>query len=390
MLADLLALRRRRARPGRHRRPRHPDRRGHASRSAASIGALYASDDELAAALARGRRGRRGAAVADAAARGLRHRADLGDRRPGPHRQRHERRAERAGRLHRGGAVPARVHRRPPLGAPGHRRPGPVRAPTTASSPRAAPGSAPACCCTGWPRAPDPLVRSWRAACADPSGALDRGQQAFPDRQEQRDEPVVAADHLGHLPDLGRSGRPSPRTRSAAARSGRPAPAARPRRRRPRCRRPAAAGARPPGSRGTRACPRRRRPGRRPPSERRGSTSRARPRISRYRLAANPACGERLPGHPLVLRLHVDAGQHAVRAHAPEQPDAGGAAAGADLHHRAGADRRGARNRSAAPRPGDRRRCRPGLRRWRRAASSGRPRAGSRPRKPRVPRAASR
>ncbi len=54
-----------------------------------------------------------------------------------------------------------------------------------------------------------------------------------------------------------------------------------------------------------------------------------------------PGLGERLAGHPLALGLHVHAGQHAVRPHAAEQPDAGGATAGADLHHGAGVDGRG-------------------------------------------------
>ena len=86
------------------------------------LGALYASDDALAGALLAAGRGERRAAVADAAGGRLRRRARLPGRGPG------ERPAQQpaAGGLDRGGAVPARVHRRPSLGAPGHRRRGPV------------------------------------------------------------------------------------------------------------------------------------------------------------------------------------------------------------------------------------------------------------------------
>jgi hypothetical protein len=43
-------------------------------------------------------------------------------------------------------------------------------------------------------------------------------------------------------------------------------------------------------------------------------------------------------GQPLVFRFQVDAGEDAVRAHAPQQPDPRDAASGPDLDDRTGAD----------------------------------------------------
>ena len=48
---------------------------------------------------------------------------------------------------------------------------------------------------------------------------------------------------------------------------------------------------------------------------------------------ADAALGERLLGQPLVLRLDVDRGQHAVVAHAGQQPQSADTHAGAHLHH---------------------------------------------------------
>ena len=48
---------------------------------------------------------------------------------------------------------------------------------------------------------------------------------------------------------------------------------------------------------------------------------------------------ERLARQAVVLGLGVHAGEHAAWAHAAQQPDAGAAAAGADLHDRARTDR---------------------------------------------------
>ena len=48
--------------------------------------------------------------------------------------------------------------------------------------------------------------------------------------------------------------------------------------------------------------------------------------------------GEGLAGRPVVLGLHVDRGEHPVRAHPAQQPHRADAGAGADLHDRLGAD----------------------------------------------------
>ena len=70
----------------------------------------------------------------------------------------------------------------------------------------------------------------------------------------------------------------------------------------------------------------------------RGSTSRARPEISRTRLDGDAGLGDGLAGRPVVLGLHVDRGEDAVRAHPAEQPHRADAGAGADLDDRLGAD----------------------------------------------------
>jgi hypothetical protein len=57
-------------------------------------------------------------------------------------------------------------------------------------------------------------------------------------------------------------------------------------------------------------------------------------------LSGDPGVGERLAGQPLVLGLHIDGGQHAVGAHAAQQPQARDTGAGADLHHGAGIEHR--------------------------------------------------
>ena len=65
-----------------------------------------------------------------------------------------------------------------------------------------------------------------------------------------------------------------------------------------------------------------------------------------------PGLLEDPPGHPLVLRLQIDRGEHAVGTHPAEEPEAADAGTGADLHHRAG----GAGGGQQAQRgPGDRR-----------------------------------
>ena len=112
------------------------------------VGGYFANDDALAAALARGRRGRRRAAVALPAGRRLRGEARLQGRR-------RRQRAGRTGRDH-GGAVPPALRRRRPLGPPRHRlrrrRPGrELRV-----DHRARPASVPARCCT-WLGTPEPL-----------------------------------------------------------------------------------------------------------------------------------------------------------------------------------------------------------------------------------------
>ena len=58
--------------------------------------------------------------------------------------------------------------------------------------------------------------------------------------------------------------------------------------------------------------------------------------MKRARLPAKPAARKACAGELLALRLGVDRGQHAVRAHAVQQMDAGDAGAGADLGHRLG------------------------------------------------------
>ena len=55
-------------------------------------------------------------------------------------------------------------------------------------------------------------------------------------------------------------------------------------------------------------------------------------------------------GGPLVLRVDVDRGEHAVRGHPAQQPEPAHPGAGADLDHRAGPDRR-RRGSTAPPHP---------------------------------------
>ena len=120
--------------------------------------------------------GRRRAAVADAAGRGLR----------GAHRLQGGRRGQRR-RLARGDhrrAVPAALHGRPALGTPGHRIRRRLARPTSSSTPRAPPASAPAPSCTGWScasRSPacgaQPAGRPWSSGCprpTAPAGVLPR------------------------------------------------------------------------------------------------------------------------------------------------------------------------------------------------------------------------
>ena len=61
----------------------------------------------------------------------------------------------------------------------------------------------------------------------------------------------------------------------------------------------------------------------------------------RVRDGGEAGLDEDPPGDPLVLVLHVDRGQHAVGAHAAQQPDAADPGTGADLDHGLGAARRG-------------------------------------------------
>ena len=61
----------------------------------------------------------------------------------------------------------------------------------------------------------------------------------------------------------------------------------------------------------------------------------------RARWVGDAGLGEGLAGQPLVLGLDVDGGQHAVGAHAAQQPQPGDAGAGADLDDGAGVEHRG-------------------------------------------------
>ena len=58
-------------------------------------------------------------------------------------------------------------------------------------------------------------------------------------------------------------------------------------------------------------------------------------------LGGDAGLGERLLREPLVLGLDVDGGEHPVGAHAAQQPQAGHAGAGADLHDGSGVEHRG-------------------------------------------------
>ncbi len=80
--------------------------------------------------------------------------------------------------------------------------------------------------------------------------------------------------------------------------------------------------------------------------------------------------GERFPCHSLVFRLDINAGERGAGAHSAQQPDAGAAAAGADLDRGPGPDRAG-QEASVAPPPGALARCRPG-----RPHTPGRPATG--------------
>ena len=83
MLADALAYADAVLEPGSHGRPGHADRRGPGGAGQRSRGALYATDDELAAALLDAGARQRGPAVADAAGGGLRGCPGLPRRGPG-------------------------------------------------------------------------------------------------------------------------------------------------------------------------------------------------------------------------------------------------------------------------------------------------------------------
>ena len=116
--------------------------------------ALYATDDALAAALiaageASGDRVWRMPLADDYATALDSDVADLAHVATGP-----------VAGLDHGGAVPARVRRRAAVGAPGHRRARAGRPRTTASCPRARPGSASGCC--------------WKLSPADEPGASPR------------------------------------------------------------------------------------------------------------------------------------------------------------------------------------------------------------------------
>ena len=67
--------------------------------------------------------------------------------------------------------------------------------------------------------------------------------------------------------------------------------------------------------------------------------------------------GERLLGQPLMLGLDVDRGQHAVVAHARQQPQPADAGARADLDDRLGAGQLGQHAQQCADRGGDRARA---------------------------------
>jgi hypothetical protein len=71
-------------------------------------------------------------------------------------------------------------------------------------------------------------------------------------------------------------------------------------------------------------------------------------------VGCEPGLGVGLARQPLVLRVNVDAGQHAVLTHPAEQPNARGTAAGAYLDHRTGAERRGDEPQRGAPGGADR------------------------------------
>ena len=133
---------------------------------------------------------------------------------------------------------------------------------------KGATASALACCCSGWRGGPGLSQVQWLAgsACAGilpwplsraaaPSAPLDRGQQPVADREQHGRQPLVLPYLLGQLPDRGRA-RVIPA--GVGQRGHRPAHY-----RTPPPRRAAAAAARPPGSPGTHAYPRRRTPGRR-------------------------------------------------------------------------------------------------------------------------------
>ena len=229
------------ARPGRGRRRRHPHR---APRRWAWAGGTPRSTPPTSDAgrglLAAGR-GQRRAAVADAAGRGLPRRRWT-PRSPtcaNISRDPHD-----LGRVDHGGAVPAGVRRRPAAGrtSTSPARPGPTA--TSTRSPRAAPGSAPGCCCAGW--------RTW----ADPSGSAVLTATSRPSPTGSR---RWSAARPRGPPCRARGSRWCPRR----AGPGRPPGRATARCRRPRPRPGAAAAAPARGSRRTPACRRRRRPGRR-------------------------------------------------------------------------------------------------------------------------------
>ncbi len=176
---------------------------------------------------------------------------------------------------------------------------------------------------------------------------LDRGQQAVAHRQQQRDQPLVLADRLDHLPDgrgfrvgAGRGGDPPAPQRVVEGHD--------------------AAG----------------------PQQAQGGGQVARVVVlvrvaeddvvapigeaGQYvrRLAADEPVpvgrearlDERLARQPLMLRVDIDAGQDPVGTHAAEQPDTRGAAAGADLDHRPGGHRGGDEPQGRARGRADRRR----------------------------------
>ena len=122
-------------------------------------GAMFANRDGLAAGAVRRRRRRPasgcgGCRWSRTTARPSSHR-----RRPAQHRRP---RAAPLRRRHHGGAVPARVRGRPPVGPPRHRRARPAPTRTRTSSPRAAPASPSVPCSGGWSPAPAPELGSLR------------------------------------------------------------------------------------------------------------------------------------------------------------------------------------------------------------------------------------